>query len=159
MSAWMLGGERMFKWAESCGWFRTELPSPGFWLLPNGIVWHATTAWRWVMKWRVCPFVSVPSVEVKGRSLSWYCSKIKWLEWDGRGTKSSWSRSLDFPRRHELVSGWNEQQYLLQVERQWHWKFGVIFSYLKIEFLILLSGIKSHSLFSGHCNNVELSTA
>lgn len=142
MSAWMLWEERMLKMSGELRSIQDIATVPGLWLQANGIVWHATAAWRWVMKWEVCPFVSVPPVEVKGRSLSWYCSKIKWLEWDGGGTKSTQSRSFCLPK--EAQAGPRVPLKVLSFagldgKDSGSLEFGVIFSYLRMQWLILNS--------------------
>lgn len=100
MSAWMYVGENvrvcraLLSWSSGCRLMGLFGMPP----LPDAEWWSGESV----------PFVSVPSVEVKGRLLSWYCSKIKWLKWDGGGTMSRQSRSLSFPWRHKLVSEWQE---------------------------------------------------
>lgn len=87
----------------------------------------------------LCPS---PSVEVKGRSLSWYCSKIKWLEWDGGGTKSTPEQVICLPK--EAKAGprvpWKVLSFAgLDGKDSGSLEFGVIFSYLRMQWLILNS--------------------
>ena len=145
---WVHGCRERGCWNEqrAAVWFRTSLLAFGCCLMGLfGMPLPLDAEW-WSGK--CVPFVPVPSVEVKGRSQSWYRSKIKWLEWDGRGTKStpeqvtcqgdtSWSQGgmkSDSSRRFGR-------------QRQWKSRVQVIFSYL----LILLNA----TLLSNHIDSSQ----
>lgn len=93
-----------------------------FWLWANGIVWHATTAWRWVMKWRACvPLCLSPLWRLKGDRCLDTVPRLN--DWNGmeEGTKSTYSRSPALPRRRELPP-WAPQRKRCVSGLRYQWK-------------------------------------